>query len=985
MLEFTAASQSQHIHALRAKASASLVPTHNQTIHLILSTTLPDSSLHTFNNGIPIPVDIVEDESISKLGAGSSPSTLLLSTDLYASAGPSAKLFERTIHAQIVPSLSIPCIESIRLEYEFTDPLMLSTFPKDWVLHQLLNVVLGATQTKLALVTLDGKCVDATVVKWGPTGGAVSEAGRVAFGVVTNETRLILPCLTSGSVGDASGRTVHFDSRVFGVVGSRLDDLFQMYKLNLIDGLYGALVVGPTGTGKTTVINSLCKEHSVESHVVSLARLLSVPSKFQAKELFNIFDRAFSSGNSLIVLDKLELLFPKTASTQSSETNAEFHLILYQALDRIKQFSRSGTQKFLILGVTAYPERANWQILNSLFAEQIAMPQLTPTSRQLILETLIKQSTTPPIELPISAIRTIATDFCSNFTFADLTALWDYTLLTTPTPTPHDLESNATRINAQIRRTGDYGVEVLQQGRVEFSDVGGLEDVKELLMESLFWFHSRSGELEGLLVKASKGVLLYGPPGTGKTLLAKAIATETKANFLSVSISSIIKGFIGESEKQITNLFTQAKSTSPCILFLDEIESIFSSRENSGDFSQKILAQLVQEMDALSTGGGGDAKVVVLAATNYPALMDGTLLRPGRIDRLIAVRAPNLSQRESIFKVLSKKSLCADEIDWHAWARRVKGFSGAGITELFRKANLIALARVKAEGSEEEQGHLPLGFGPYEFEDHRSILEDSFLKPKNHFDNQTLNMAQKILPRQVDISNLLQSTVSKPQTTLKIERNLATLRVDSSQFREVLLENTDSNATNSTSFRREPSSHRDFVRGASTNIPFAPGGLENVVLKEDLVTQLAFDLDELLNLDSEGLKTVPPGFDRGMMFEEDSLHVPTYAQNTSLNIQDIMNSTSDDFGLFDTPMIPLDVPQQQSKQTEPPTRDAALSSLTTDLDHLIPTSDLVASAIAASKSAKKPKKETHKEWAYVVDVSQPFPDFYEKVPELAHQ
>ncbi|ORY49785.1 AAA-domain-containing protein [Rhizoclosmatium globosum] len=172
-----------------------------------------------------------------------------------------------------------------------------------------------------------------------------------------------------------------------------------------------------------------------------------------------------------------------------------------------------------------------------------------------------------------------------------------------------------------------------------------------------------------------KGVLLYGPPGTGKTMLAKAVATECKANFLAVSVAGIVKGLIGESEKQIANLFAQAKATSPCIIFLDEIESVFASRESSGDFSQKILAQLVQEMDALGVSKENEdaPQVVVLAATNYPALMDATLLRPGRIDRLIAVRAPNLSQRASIFRVYASKTPCRDGIDWTEWARRVKG------------------------------------------------------------------------------------------------------------------------------------------------------------------------------------------------------------------------------------------------------------------------------------------------------------------------
>ncbi|KAI9342655.1 P-loop containing nucleoside triphosphate hydrolase protein [Obelidium mucronatum] len=385
-----------------------------------------------------------------------------------------------------------------------------------------------------------------------------------------------------------------------------------------------------------------------------------------------------------------------------------------------------------------------------MIQEQMTISQPTTESRANILKTLLSQSSGNPTtecspDLTADQVAAFARD-CSGFTLADLAAVWNYancsatirtdaemttrtaetTAISTATSQPriissNDIQDGITKVKSHIRKTGTHGVEIQERGRIEFGDIGGLEGVKELLMESLFWFHGKADALERFGIQPSKGVLLYGPPGTGKTLLAKAIATETKANFISISVSAIIKGHIGESEKQITSLFAQAKATSPCIIFLDEIESIFTSRENSGDFSQKILAQLVQEMDALSysgkqdaSGGGGGAaaagesnsttRVVVLAATNYPQLMDTTLLRPGRIDRLIAVRSPNLAQRISIFQVLAKKmevdgggGRCSSLIDWSHWAARVKGFSGAGIAELFRKAKLVGLTRKRGQ------------------------------------------------------------------------------------------------------------------------------------------------------------------------------------------------------------------------------------------------------------------------------------------------
>ncbi|KAI8839115.1 antiviral helicase [Chytriomyces cf. hyalinus JEL632] len=276
---------------------------------------------------------------------------------------------------------------------------------------------------------------------------------------------------------------------------------------------------------------------------------------------------------------------------------------------------------------------------------------------------------------------------------------------------------------------------------------------------------------------------------------------------------------------------------------------------------------------------------------------------------------------------------------------------------------------------------LPLGLGPYHFEDHRALLEDSYLKPKPHFDKKTLSLAQKVVTRDPDISKLLQSRLTKSKTSLRINRNLATLEVDFSKFSETVVDNTGSNATNSTSFLREPSSYKDFVRGTSTNIPFAPGGLENVVLKSDETDQLAYDLDELLNLDSDGLKTIPPGFDRGMVFD-DSQQTPSYSRDASINIQDIMTGGSqDDFGLFDDPVV------EQAEQIEGSQRKMETgkpqTDLTSEIEDLIPKKD-VQSFVAATGNAKV-KKEQQKEWAYVVDVNQPFPDFHEKVPEMAHQ
>lgn len=190
-----------------------------------------------------------------------------------------------------------------------------------------------------------------------------------------------------------------------------------------------------------------------------------------------------------------------------------------------------------------------------------------------------------------------------------------------------------------------------------------------------------------------KGILLYGPPGCSKTLIAKAIATETKMNFISIKGPELLSKYVGESEKSIKEIFRKAKVASPCILFFDEIDSLTTKRSNSSDstsgVNNRILSQLLIEMDGINSKN----EIIIIGATNRPDMIDNALLRPGRFDRLLYVKLPDLETRTEIFKIYSKKSkgVVLSDGDYKELGEMSDGYSGAEIESICREACLIRL------------------------------------------------------------------------------------------------------------------------------------------------------------------------------------------------------------------------------------------------------------------------------------------------------
>ena len=249
--------------------------------------------------------------------------------------------------------------------------------------------------------------------------------------------------------------------------------------------------------------------------------------------------------------------------------------------------------------------------------------------------------------------------------------------------------------NAMSFGKSNAKVYVASETGIKFSDVAGEEEAKEQLQEIVDFLHNPS-RYQAIGARMPKGALLVGPPGTGKTLLAKAVAGEAEVPFFSISGSEFVEMFVGMGAAKVRDLFKQANEKAPCIVFIDEIDTIGKKRDGNGlggnDEREQTLNQLLTEMD----GFDGSKGVVILAATNRPETLDPALLRPGRFDRRIPVELPDLAGREAILKVHAKKVKLGDDIDFNAIARAAAGASGAELANMVNEAALRAVRNGRA-------------------------------------------------------------------------------------------------------------------------------------------------------------------------------------------------------------------------------------------------------------------------------------------------
>ncbi|CAO3570798.1 unnamed protein product [Mortierella alpina] len=480
------------------------------------------------------------------------------------------------------------------------------------------------------------------------------------------------------------------------------------------------LIKGESGSGKSYLAKALAKKYDVQyTAAVTIGELAIMYPGDMLKGLRTYLGSIKGHSRALVILDNIELLFPRE--------EVDFALVyafqswMQELMDQENQaIEASGTTdtaiqspRVLVLGITQDVRSLDDQVL-SLFDDSIELDIPTPEERQVILQTCVvnhgitvqnsdqgDQNSTEAAIIPESAvspelrgsgskhaIESISIK-CHGYLAADLDALCSQAAVIASqqgramdTLTVQDFAEAMKLIRVSALR---QSTSVQKVDPVHWSDIGGLEGVKKVLEESVIWLYKHAEAYARMGITPSKGVLLYGPPGTGKTLLAKAVATESEANFMAVSIPDLIKGEVGESEKAIAKVFNTATRCSPCIVFLDELEAIFGTRDSSGGLGKQLISQLLLEMDNCGKG------VVILAATNHPEAIDASILRPGRLDRLVYVPPPNFEERVAILEILKHTTRFSDTVDLRTVSNLTNNFTGADMKAIVRKAGLYAL------------------------------------------------------------------------------------------------------------------------------------------------------------------------------------------------------------------------------------------------------------------------------------------------------
>jgi len=458
----------------------------------------------------------------------------------------------------------------------------------------------------------------------------------------------------------------------------------------------GVLLYGSPGTGKTLLARAVANESGANFISISGPEVMSKWYGQSEENLRKIFDEAEKNAPSIIFIDEIDSIAPK----REEVTGEVERRVVSQLLASMDGLKKRG--KVIVIAATNRPNALDPALRRpGRFDREIEIPVPDRNGR---LEILKIHTRSMPREKDVNL--NWLSDITYGYVGADLWALAKEAAMSALRRVLPDIKwkeeselpkeimeklivmkedfENALRI-VEPSAMREVLVEI---PRVKWEDIGGLEEVKQALIEMVEWPLKYNDSFERLGIKPPRGVLLYGPPGTGKTLLAKAVANESQANFISIKGPELKSKWVGESERMVRELFKRAKQVAPCIIFFDEIDALAPRRGVAyGEHAtESIVSQLLSEMSGLEELRG----VVVIAATNRPDMVDPALLRPGRFDRQILVPAPNEKARLEILKVHTK-NMPLEKVDLKEIAKKTEGFSGADLEALVREAAMNSL------------------------------------------------------------------------------------------------------------------------------------------------------------------------------------------------------------------------------------------------------------------------------------------------------
>lgn len=456
----------------------------------------------------------------------------------------------------------------------------------------------------------------------------------------------------------------------------------------------GILIHGVSGTGKTKLVCALAHEYGLNLEIVSGPELVGKYTSESLRTLENTFLKARRRSPSLVLLDEVDAIAPRRDLPAIDEAQRKITAALLAILDG---HDGSELENVLVIGTTSRPDLIDPAMRRpGRFDHEIEITISNANGRFQILKNLVKQADSEKrLKVAPEGLEKIAT-ICYGFVGADLVALWREAvctaLLREPTASVTEVDFREALKKVRPSALREVAVEIPS---TFWSDIGGKEEAKQRLREAVEWPLTEKGSslFSSVGVTPPRGILLYGPPGCSKTLLARAVATESRANFISVKGAELLSKWVGESEKAVRSIFRRARQAAPCVIFFDEIDALAMSRSSlvGASAQARVVAQLLSEMDGIDTDESN--RVVVIAATNRPDCLDSAFLRPGRIDVQIYVGLPDSVERLSILEVHTRKVPIADDVDRRQLAHSTQGYSGAELAAVVREAALSAMER----------------------------------------------------------------------------------------------------------------------------------------------------------------------------------------------------------------------------------------------------------------------------------------------------
>jgi len=461
----------------------------------------------------------------------------------------------------------------------------------------------------------------------------------------------------------------------------------------------GVLLYGPPGCGKTLLAKAVANESDATFYAINGPEIMSKYYGESEARLREIFERAEKHAPAIIFIDEIDAIAPKREEV-TGEVERRVVAQLLALMDGLK-----GRGNVIVIGATNRINAVDPALRRpGRFDREI---EIGVPDRKARLEILQIHTRGMPLADDVDLEK--LADITHGYTGADLAALCREAAMKALRRYLPEIDLEQERIPIEVLEKMEVRMEdfmaaykeitptairevYIEVPRVRWSDIGGLEEVKQELREAVEWPLKYPEKFKELGIRPPKGVLLYGPPGCGKTLLAKAVATESEANFIAVRGPELMSKWVGETERGIREVFRKARTAAPAIIFFDEIDALVPRRgmgyADSG-VTERAVSQLLTEMDGIATL----EDVVVIGATNRPDILDPAILRPGRFDRLIYVPPPDEKARLEIFKIHTRNMPLADDVDLARLARMTEGYSGADIEAVCREAAMNALRR----------------------------------------------------------------------------------------------------------------------------------------------------------------------------------------------------------------------------------------------------------------------------------------------------